>query len=475
MKNTNFSGREHEFEILQDEYNKDSASLVVMYGRRRVGKSRLITEFYKDKNLWRFDGLEKEPKAKQIRSILDQLSKITKNSVYASAQVKTWLDCLKLVNEALATQKHRATLFLDEVPYMANRQPELISALKWAWDNLWQDKLHFTLVLCGSIASFMIENIIKSSALYGRITLEICLKPLSLPESWRFFENFSLQEMTQLYMTCGGIPEYLKQFSKTEPLPHSIAKLAFNKDGYFTGEFDRLFKDVLLEENIYKKIIIDLSKYRNLKIPEIVEDLGISSGGGVSDYLSNLESAGFVASIIPWDRPNDSKIRRYRLDDEYLHFYFKFIYSNLRQIRNNTSIQSGMALLNSRAYSSWAGLAFERLCLKHTSWITKTLHIDQLVQASGPYFRRTDNTREGVQIDLMFVRHDPVITICEMKYYEGLVGKNIISEVERKVNLLDKSSKRVEKVLITTLGATQDLIDTHYFSRILTLNDIFKK
>lgn len=462
---------------MEEEYSRFSASLVVVYGRRRVGKSRLITEFYKDKKLWRFDGLEGQPKSRQIRSLLEQLSKITRNPIYASAHCNDWIDCFKLLHEAMTRSQHRLTLFLDEIPYMANRQQELVSALKWAWDNLWQNKPHFTLILCGSIASFMIHKVLRSSALYGRITLEICLKPLSLPETREFFDKaFSLREICNIYMICGGIPEYLKHFSNNKPLPHMISRISFCKDGYFTGEFDRLFKDVFLEEAIYKKIIKTLAKNRDLKVPELMDDLDISGGGGLSDCLENLESAGFIKSVIPWDRPDESKLRRYRLDDEYLYFYFKFIEPNLRKIRENTDIHWGLRLLHSRSYDSWAGLAFERLCLKHIPLIVKALHIDQLIQASGPYFRRSDNTRKGVQIDLMFVRHDPVITLCEIKYHDSLVGKEIIPEMERKEAVLEKmekTAKRIERILITTLGVTKDLMDSGYFSRILLPEDIF--
>ncbi|MBF0492529.1 MAG: hypothetical protein HQM15_07090 [Deltaproteobacteria bacterium] len=470
-----FFGRKHEMTLLKEEYEKPSASLVVMYGRRRVGKTRLITEFYTDKSLWRFDGLEAEPKLKQIRALLAQLSQLTANPLYTSVNCNDWIAFFKILDEAMAKKQHRLALFLDELPYMANRQQELISALKWAWDNLWQDKAHFSLVLCGSIASFMIHKVLRASALYGRISLEICLKPLSVPEVQQFFgTSFSLREICNLYMTCGGIPAYLQRFPKTKPLPQSIAQLSFCKDGYFVEEFDRLFKDVFLEEKIYKKIILTLAKNRDLKIPELVADLDISGGGGVSDYMDNLESAGFVKSIIPWDKSDDSKLLRYRLEDEYLFFFFKFIHPNLRKIRDNTHLQWGLDLLRSRTHMAWAALAFERLCLKHVPFIARALGIEPLIQNSGPYFRKADNVREGVQIDLMFVRHDPVITLCEIKYQEGLVGKGIIPEIERKVAILGKTSKRIEKVLITTMGMTKDLAESGYFSKVLLLEDLFE-
>lgn len=463
---------------MQQEYDKPTASLVVMYGRRRIGKTRLITEFYKDKHLWRFDGIEGAPKSKQIQAILNQLSQYTQNELYAAVTCTDWIDLFKIIDKAIdqSPQKYRTTLFLDELPYMANRQSELVSALKWAWDNLWCNKPDFTLVLCGSIASYMIKKVVKSSALYGRISLEICLHPLLLPEVMDFFgHKKSIREICNLYMICGGIPEYLRQINPKESVAHNIARLAFCKDGYFTQEFDRLFKDIFAEERVYKQIIMALAKYRSLKAPELTKILKVSGGGGFMEYLENLESAGFVRSIVPWDKQEDSKLKRFQLSDEYLLFYFQFIYPNLKKIRENMRISSAITYTTSRAYPAWTGFAFERLCLKHVSLIMQHLKIDQLVKAYGAYFDRTSNTKDGFQIDLMFVRHDPVITLCEMKYYNAPVGKWIIKDVEKKIDLLKKSSVTIEKVLITTEGITQDLKENGYFSTVLLADEIFAR
>lgn len=473
-----FVGRQFELNTLQQEYDRPAASLVAMYGRRRIGKTRLITEFYKDKHLWRFDGIEGAPKPKQIQAILRQLSHYAKNESFASASCTDWIDLFKIIDKAIAqsSQKYRATLFLDELPYMANRQSALVSALKWAWDNLWCNQPNFTLVLCGSIASFMIKKVVKSSALYGRISLEICLQPLLLPEVMDFFgHKKSVREICNLYMVCGGIPEYLRQINPRESVAQNIARLAFCKDGYFTQEFDRLFKDIFAEERVYKKIIMALAKYKSLKAPELTKILHLSGGGGFMEYLENLESAGFVRSIVPWDKPDDSKLKRFQLSDEYLLFYFQFVYPNLKKIRENNNISSAISYASSRAYPAWTGFAFERLCLRHASLIMQHLKIDQLVKAYGAYFDRASNTKDGSQVDLMFVRHDPVITLCEMKYYNAPVGKGIIKDVEKKVNLLNKPNVTIEKVLITTEGITQDLKESGYFSTVLLVDQIFSK
>ncbi len=472
----NYIGRKYEWGLLEQEERKKSAGLIVLYGRRRVGKTCLIEEFYKNKNLWKFDGLEKQPKSKQIRAFLMSLAKITKNALYETARAQDWITIFNLLDQAIQSSKHKynMTLFFDELPYMANKRAEMISDLKWAWDNLWSKHDDFTLVLCGSIASFMVDSVVQSSALYGRINLELCLEPLSLKECSAFFnDRYSKQEIIKLYMFCGGIPAYLEQIDTHISISQNINRLAFSKDGYFTKEFERIFKDVFQEEALYKKIMTLFSKHKSLKAHEITEYLGMSEGSGFIRYLDNLEKAGFIKSFVPCGKPLSSKLKRYYLYDEYVTFYFKFIAPHLLKIVERTHDDLFSKIVQSPSYKIWSGLAFERLCLKHIKNIISSLHIDQLVTEYGPYFDRHTNRKEATQIDLLLYRHDPVITVCEMKYYETKIGTWIIDEVEKKVQLLEESKKTIEKVLITTEGITKDLAERNYFSKVLGRDSLF--
>ncbi|MBI5300320.1 MAG: AAA family ATPase [Deltaproteobacteria bacterium] len=471
-----FIDRPYEEGLLKERWGKSAASLIVVYGRRRVGKTRLIEEFYKDKKIWKFDGLEREPKSKQIRQFLATLSEYTRNPLFATAECRDWLDAFKLLDKAVQDSSggYRMAIFLDELPYMANRRAEMISDLKWAWDNLWSKRNGFTLILCGSVASFMVDNVIHSSALYGRVDLEIHLKPLLLKDAREFFaDRYSPIELVQLYMFCGGIPAYWLQIDQASSVASNINRLCFLRDGYFTGEFGRIFKDVFHEERTYRKIIMLFSKFRSLKTAELLDLLQMSGGSGFQRYLDNLEKAGFIKNYVPCGYPIESTLRRYRLEDEYLHFYFKFIRSNSKKIGDNVGENIFAGIMQTRSYQSWAGLAFERLCLKHIRPILKSLNIDQLVKDYGPYYDRGTNTKDGVQIDLMFERHDPVVTVCEIKYYSGKVGKWIIDDMEKKISILEPTKKGVEKILITTEGATEDLNASGYFSRVLLTDSLF--
>lgn len=472
-----FIGRAYEMGLLKRQGEKKNAGLIAIYGRRRVGKTRLVEECYKNKILWKFDGLEKQSKERQIHTFLETLSKHTANRLYATAKCGDWLDVFKLLDRAIneAKTKNKIVLFFDELPYMANKRSEMISDLKWAWDNLWSNREDFTLVLCGSVASFMVDSVINSSALYGRINLEICLTPFSLKECSDFFGGKrSHREIINLYMFCGGIPAYLALFDNKFSMACNINQLAFCKDGYFTNEFQRIFKDVFYEDSIYKKIILSFSKHRSLKVTELLKLLSMAEGSGFNRYLGNLEKAGFIKGYVPCGSPDSSKLKRYRLEDEYLHFYYKFIKPNVKMIEGNTDKDLYSHTIQSRTYQSWAGLAFERLCLKHVDAIMRILKIDQLVKDHGAYFNRATNTKDGIQIDLLFERHDPVITICEMKFYNGKIGRWIVDEVDQKIKLLGDTKKSIEKILITTEGVTKDLEDSNYFSKVFLAEELFE-
>lgn len=474
-----FTGRDFELNQLHHLMVTHTSSLSVVYGRRRVGKTRLIREFCKkhQKNIWQFDGLEGQPKKKQIQNFLDILSKYTHNNLYKKVDCDNWLDFFKILDEVvgkLQPQK-KPVIFLDEFPYLDGGRTRIVSELKWAWDNLFSRQNNLHLVLCGSVASFMVDRVLRSTALYGRISLEICLAPLRLNDVSHFFgHKKNLEEVIDLYFLCGGIPAYLEQIDHNKTVSQNIADMAFCQNGYFVGEFDRIFKDTFKKDSIYRKIVSALAKNKSLKSSEILLELSLGKGSTFEAYLEHLMMAGFITAHVPWNRSiSDSKLKRYAIWDEYLLFYLKFILPNMKHITRNKQAHLYHKIIQSQSYRSWRGLAFERLCIKHADLIMKSMAIEQLVTDYGPYFDRANNSKNGIQIDLMFVRHDPVITICEMKYLNRPIGKEIINDVERKIAILKEEKKTIEKVLITNQDITNDLRRSGYFDRVLSLRDVF--
>jgi AAA+ ATPase superfamily predicted ATPase len=351
-----------------------------------------------------------------------------------------------------------------------------VALFKYYWDNKWSSQQNLMVILCGSINTFMIKKVVQSSALYGRIHREIKLEPLSLADTHAFLgSGRSHKEVAELYLVFGGIPKYLEEIRAKESSVQNINRLCFLKDAFFVREFDRLFKEEFGKTNTYSKIVKTLVATPGLAYSEILSRLKLPQGGGYQVYLDNLCLAGFVQSFTPFGR-TQTQLIRYRLYDEYLHFYFGLIQPNLDLINHNTGQNIFLNTLGKPRWSAWSGLAFERFCLREALTIQKILKIDQLVKNYGSYFNRQTTAANGFQIDLLFDRHDHVITVCEIKNTQRPVGTDIIPQVEKKIALLtSKRGQVIEPVLITTAEPSPALVESRYFQHVILLEDFFKK
>ncbi len=470
-----FCGRRHELNVLNEEFQRDRSSLSILYGRRRVGKTRLLKEFCKEKKHFRFEGLEIGHEQAQIDHFLRQLAQQTGKDWLRNIRCNTWHEALDYLHKELSSKKKQVLVF-DEFPWMIQKQKEHVALFKYTWDNVWSEKESLMVIFCGSVNSFMVNELMHSSAFYGRINHEICLAPLSLNETLDFFGGHrSSQDVLEFYMIFGGIPKYLEEINPKESVVQNINRLCFLKDAYFVGEFERLFKDEFDTVNVYEKIVHSLAKHSSMNYSEILEALHAEKGGGYRSYLKNLELAGFIKSFMPFGKEGETTLIRYRTVDEYLLFYFHFIKPNRGHILDNQGKDLFLNLIGKQRWAVWAGFAFERFCFKQAKLIQKILNIDQLVKNYGSYFNRKTTVQNGFQIDLLFERFDRVVTLCEIKYVNKPVGPEVIFEVEQKAKLLTLGKTQIlERVLITLTPPTKKLCDQHYFSHIITMEDFFK-
>ena len=469
-----FYGRKSEYASLQNEFEKEQATLTILYGRRRIGKTRLLKEFCQKKSYFRFEGLEEGNDQVQIRHFLKQLAEQTENELLGKINCDNWHDTLDTLTKQLPRKKKHVLIF-DEFPWMIQKKMEFVALFKYFWDNYWSVNNNLMVVFCGSVNSFMVNSLMKSSAFYGRINKEICLGSLSLDESMEFLHRkISHQDILEMYMIFGGIPRYLEEINTRESVIENIQRLCFTKDAYFVGEFNRLFKDEFDSVNVYEKIVVELARSSSLNYSEIMKSLHVDKGGGYLGYLENLELAGFIQSFTPYNKESTKRLVRYRLVDEYLLFYFHFIMPHFKRIQDNQGKDLFLHWLPHVRWSIWSGFAFELFCVKQAHLIQQILNIDQLTKRYGTYFTRKTTKENNFQIDLLFERFDRVITLCEIKYRNKPIGIEVIDEVEKKVQFLSPGkTQTIEPILITLSPPTKKLIDQHYFHRILTADDFF--
>lgn len=473
MDNQNFIGRSNELEDLKQIGNAGEASIIVVYGRRRVGKTELLEQAFRDRNILKFEGIENAPHEQQMHNVLWQFSIYANDPLLAKLNMHSWKEIFKLIADK--TQIGTWTIYLEELQWLANYNDELISELKYIWDNFFRYNKNLLLILCGSSPSFMINQVLKSKALYNRTQHELPLKEFNLLEAKQLLTKRSNREVMDAYLSVGGIPDYLKRLQTESSIFLALCKNSFKKGGYFAHEADRIFASSMSEKKYYKPIVEYLGKVKFATRNEILKFLRIKSSGKMSELLTDLELCGFIRKYSPYNLGEDSKLIRYAIDDTYLQFYYKFIKPHLNKINNADFNDSPTRALNLASLQKWSGFAFERFCRKNHYLIARILGFSAVNYESGVYFsKETNEVDPKFQIDLLFMRDDKVCTICEIKYLQTKVDTSVIDEIEKKITLLNLPRRySQQRVLITTEGASQALIARAYFDRIIILDDLF--
>ncbi|MFW5887324.1 MAG: AAA family ATPase [Bacteriovoracia bacterium] len=467
-----FIGRNEEIHDLEKLYNEERSSFVVVYGRRRIGKSSLIDKFCSNKSSMRFEGIEGEHSAEQITQFQRDLKKQVDDKFLKQMNFSKWEDIFDYMTVQIKKSEKKLVLFFDEFQWMAASQSKLVSLLKKVWDNDWKKTQKVMLVLCGSVAPFMIRKVIKSNALYGRIDYELCLKGLGPKDVKKLIGGSrSIYEIFKYILILGGVPRYIEIINSKKSFEQNIQNLFFKSNSLLLSEYEKIFYSQFREHKNYEKIVKYLSNTpRNLQ--EISKHLKMESSGGVKSYLDNLEKALFVTSYVPYDRPDNSKLKKYKLSDEYIRFYLKYVYPNQKKIQSAPRNQSLFKTLVKDQWDSWLGFAFENFCLKNAYLLARKMGFADQVKNYGPFFSKGS---KDFQIDLVFERFDNVITVCEMKYYNKKITTGVIAEVEKKLELLNiKKGMTVEKALISQFGADEKLAYSDYFHHYLTIEQIME-
>lgn len=467
-----FVGRKEELRELENLYKNKTSKLVVLYGRRRIGKSSLIEQFSVGKPFLHFEGLEGEETSTQIKSFTNDLLRQINDPILKSVHFRNWLEVFDyLSNYFKKNNKHKIILFFDEFQWLAAGQGALISLLKKYWDQHWK-KSNVVLILCGSISSYMVKKVIKSKALYGRIDWEHKLGALSPKEAFEMIgKKRSKEELFRYLLVLGGIPRYLESIDLSKSFEQNMDQLFFKKDALFVNEYEKIFYSQFKEHRTYEKIIIFMCDGPK-SLEEIAKHLKIPSGGGLKSYLENLVSADFIGVYSPYDKSEKTKLIRYKITDEYLRFYFKFIKPNLNAITSSRKTRNLFHTITGNSMEVWLGFAFENFCLKNAFDLAEKMGFANKIKNFGPAFSRSSS---GFQIDLLYLRSDKTLTLCEIKYYNKEISTKIVKEVEMKASLLTiPKGFTLEKALISVFGPDQSLRDLEYFHHSITLENFFE-
>jgi uncharacterized protein len=477
----NLIGRTTEIKILMDALASPDAELIAMYGRRRVGKTYLIRTVYEKNIIFEFTGANNVPFATQLENFALTLQTTFKlNLTVPIATPASWLHAFHLLINLLEAQlvTEKKVIFLDEFPWLDNKKSGFLAAFDHFWNNWASRQRNLVVVICGSAASWMIQNIVRNKGgLHNRITQRIRLAPFTLHETSLFLKNkhinLSNYDILQLYMVTGGVPHYLKHIQAGESTSQLIDRLCFTKDGSLKNEFKDLYPALFGKADKHIAVIQCLSqKLSGMTRAEILEICQFKSGGSMSKVLEELEESNFITGYAPYGKYMKETI--FKLTDEYSLFYLKFI-------ENSKSMGAGTWQTKStgQSWKSWCGFAFENICLKHSAQIKKALGISGIYteQSVWRYTPKADEV--GVQIDLLIDRQDNCINLCELKFYntEFTLDKQTANNLATKRQVfIEKTGtkKTVFNTLITTFGAKRN---EHYLQMVqnqLTMEVLFE-
>lgn len=465
-----FYGRETELSTLEELWEKTVASLVVCRGRRRIGKSTLIGEFSRRSKarLFLFEGVAPKPGVNNATQLERFMRQIAEQFGVAYQSVDCWYDAFAVLDSLLRRRGKTVVLF-DEVSWMGKYDPAFPSDLKYAWDNRFKRHPNHIFVICGSVSSWITENISNSTAFFGRIARDMIVDELPLSAAVKFWgkrvERIATRDITDVLAVTGGVPKYLEDMNPSLSASENIRRLCFRPDGQLFQDFKEIFNGVFGETLSIKRTVLENLSAGPLSCAELAERLDIKRGGTLERSLEDLEIAGFVSkdSGLNPETGKRARLARYRLKDNYTRFYLKYIEPHEAEIRSGR-----FAKIDPEGLPEWnavMGFQFENLILNNIDPILKKIGLDNVPVLSAAPFRKTGRKGTGCQIDLL-IQTRKAVCIVEVKR-KNEIGEEVEKEVARKVSCLKLAEEKSIRTVLVYDGRLHPVVKANaYFDYI---------
>jgi hypothetical protein len=465
-----FIGRKHELEALKRFLKKKTASLIVVRGRRRIGKSRLIEEFAKPYKFYTFSGIPPTEKT-TAQSQRDEFASQLNKQDFPKIKADDWNDLFWILADKV--KKSRVVILLDEISWMGSLDPDFLGKLKNAWDLHFKKNPQLFLVLCGSASSWIEKNILGSTGFVGRISFTLTLDELPLKDCKQFWGEkshlISAMEKLKILSVTGGVPRYLEEIDPRLSAEDNIKHLCFTKGALLVDEFDRIFSSLFLRNSESYKKIVDVLAAGDKEFIEICEALNIELSGRVLEYLEELELSGFVKRDYTWHLKSgeDAKLSKYRLSDNYLRFYLKYIDKYKTKIERDSFNFKSLAALP--GWETIIALQFENLVLNNRPYLWQVLGIkSEDIISENPFFQHKTVRQPGCQIDYMIQTRFGSLYVCEIKFSKHPIGYKIIDEIQEKIKKLKRpKGLSCRPILIHVNGVHDSVAESGYFSDII--------
>jgi predicted AAA+ superfamily ATPase len=464
-------GREHEAAILERLMVSAKSEFLALYGRRRVGKTFLIREYFKESFTFFVTGIRSESTHGQLTNFFTAL----KDYGWRGQEPPTsWRDAFLMMRDLLSekTGPGKKVVFLDEMPWMDTRRSGFLPALEHFWNSYGDGMKDLLLIACGSASSWMTEKLLRNTGgLHNRVTMRMNIKPFTLNECEQYFGSMGIdmsrKQILEAYMILGGIPFYMSKFDRYLGLAQNIDELFFSETPLLAGEYDVLYRSLFKDADVHIAIIEALSrKHSGLNRNELIATAKIADGGGTTRALRELELCGFIRKYRAYSKKNRESV--YQLIDPFTLFYFN-------HIEGATDIHYWQKYTLSPSHSAWSGYAFELVCLLHLEQIMHKLGADYVLTNTSSW--RSEKKKAGTQIDLVIDRADNLIDLCEMKYVTGEfeLDESYSEKLATRKTLFRKetgTNKSLRTVMVTTHGVKKNAYSDEA-NAIVVMNDLF--
>ena len=430
-----FIGRKEELASLNERYNSGKYECAVIWGRRRVGKTELITEFVKDKRHIYFTAVEGTEQKN-----IDILSKSVFNGLHGEIRItapsfKNLSDCLDYIYENAKNEK--LVFVIDEYPYLAGSDKSVSSVLQQYIDHKFQH-INFMFILCGSSMSFMEEQVMgDKSPLYGRRTCQYKIAPFDFKTSMLFHSNFNKQEQAVIYGITGGIPKYLLQIDDGKDLKTNIIKNFFSPDSLLFEEPNNLLKQELREPAVYNSIITAIATGSS-KLNEIATKSHITTSA-CSVYLNSLLSLNIIKRELPILSKPTSRNTIYRLNDGMFRFWYKFVYDNISEI----NMRQGAVIYEEieEQISDFMGETFEDICKQYLWQENIAERLPFRFKDCGRWWGANPIKKEEQEIDIMAYSKAGKALFAECKWTNERIDEKILDKLVEKALIFDYIGK----------------------------------
>ena len=469
-------GRKKECMELEWICRRDESQFIAVYGRRRVGKTFLVRNFFKDGFAFCHTGLQKGTFLEQLLAFRDSLVAYGYVDCPPVGNWREAFECLKVLLSRCAPDKK--VVFIDELPWMDTPGSKFVMWLGHFWNSWASARKDIALVVCGSATSWIIGKIVKDrGGLHNRLTGQLLLEPFCLAECEAFMKERGMalarSAIVEYYMAFGGVPYYWSLIEPGLSVAQNIDRLVFARNGALRQEYGQLYASLFRNAHVHLMVVDALARRKcGMTRAEIADACDISSGGTFAAVLEELEQCGFIRAYRePWRK---TKGTSYQLMDNFTLFHQRFMIE-----RGATDEHFWQNSLNTPAVNTWRGLAFERICLQHVPQIRKALGISGVLTDTYAWRHVPDDIYpNGVQIDLLLDRADNLINICEVKWSEQpfAISKEYADKLRLKAGVFSgvtKSRKGVNLTLVAPAGVAQNMY-RHTVQSVITLDDLFE-